>query len=320
MKRSLYDLIFTNDYVWERNGYVPKDVISIHAHNLEIPLDNATGEQWYTDISGSWDKLTHWKYFPCVVPPFERCFIEYYGGFGRIGRLGVMCQRLPFDTASINLPRILDSNDPTLGFFQEFLRDKGAKWILSLDCFGDIDSNYADYLGITTVFGVKSDGGLITGLSKDVIRDGTLISGMIDIPTEHLDGRSLKNSIIPKLKARLYTKAIFTLSLMNCKNTELIDHDPTPLTKKQKKQGQQVGTVYKTIKVHPMRKVYQDNNEEIPTEANEMPLHIIRGHFKDFRNGAGLFGKFRDIFWWEQQVRGKPENGRIIKDYDVHPE
>ena len=33
-------------------------------------------------------------------------------------------------------------------------------------------------------------------------------------------------------------------------------------------------------------------------------LHICRGHFRDYREGAGLFGKYHGVFWTPQIVRG----------------
>ena len=46
-------------------------------------------------------------------------------------------------------------------------------------------------------------------------------------------------------------------------------------------------------------------------------LHICRGHFKDYRDGRGLFGKHKGLYWWEQNVRGSIEQGVHIKDYRV---
>jgi len=50
-----------------------------------------------------------------------------------------------------------------------------------------------------------------------------------------------------------------------------------------------------------------------------LPLHITRGHFKDYRDGKGLFGKYQGLFWWDQHVRGDPDNGVVLKDYHVDP-
>jgi hypothetical protein len=35
---------------------------------------------------------------------------------------------------------------------------------------------------------------------------------------------------------------------------------------------------------------------------------IVRGHFKDYSNGAGLFGRYKGMFWWDQRVAVAPES------------
>ena len=47
-------------------------------------------------------------------------------------------------------------------------------------------------------------------------------------------------------------------------------------------------------------------------------LHICRGHVKDFRRSEkGLFGKYRDLYWWESHVRGTAKAGMVYSDYEV---
>lgn len=111
--------------------------------------------------------------------------------------------------------------------------------------------------------------------------------------------------------------ALFAVKLMNCRNVKLVDNAPLPLTRAERRRGDPERVAYKTIKVLPIRKIYNEAESGEEPESGLMPLHICRGHFKDFRNGPGLFGKYREIFWWEQHVRGKTENGQVIKDYEV---
>lgn len=46
-------------------------------------------------------------------------------------------------------------------------------------------------------------------------------------------------------------------------------------------------------------------------------LHQVRGHLSDYRNGNGLFGKYKGVFWVPAHVRGKQENGIIAKTYEL---
>lgn len=46
-------------------------------------------------------------------------------------------------------------------------------------------------------------------------------------------------------------------------------------------------------------------------------LHIARGHFSDYREGRGLFGKHHGIYWWDPQLRGSVSEGYAPKDYII---
>lgn len=112
------------------------------------------------------------------------------------------------------------------------------------------------------------------------------------------------------------------LSFLNAKNTELIDNPPpAKLSKRhQKKYGVPLVT-YKTLKVNPIRKVNANDHDDA-SDGDSIPksLHIVRGHFADYRNGPGLFGKINDIVWKEAHVRGSAKAGVVVKDYDVQAE
>lgn len=114
-----------------------------------------------------------------------------------------------------------------------------------------------------------------------------------------------------------------TISLMNCKNVELIDQKPSAgLSRKHERRTGEPLVTYKVLKVqsmstvkHPTDLTQVSNKQQVGESI--LPLHIARGHFKDFRDGKGLFGKLKGVYWWDQHVRGSIENGAIIKDYDV---
>jgi len=109
----------------------------------------------------------------------------------------------------------------------------------------------------------------------------------------------------------------FSISLMSCKNVYLVDsHPPVPRSRKERKQKKPAIT-YRTIVIDPLRK--QAKREAVGTKNTSVKqaLHIVRGHFKDFRDGKGLFGKYKDIYWWDMQVRGDAQFGRVEKDYKV---
>lgn len=75
---------------------------------------------------------------------------------------------------------------------------------------------------------------------------------------------------------------------------------------------------YRVLNIEPMKAVMSTEGC-LESDGPKVALHLCRGHFKDFRNGPGLFGKHKGIFWWEGSVRGSLSKGRVDKDYSVSP-
>jgi hypothetical protein len=106
-------------------------------------------------------------------------------------------------------------------------------------------------------------------------------------------------------------------SLLACKNVEVIDSPPPPkvLAKREKRHGCQI--VYKTLSIQSMRKKTEYTEQGSCVLQPEIPLHMRRGHWKDYRSGKGLFGKYKSLFWWDHHAVSTEENGIIHKDYKV---
>jgi hypothetical protein len=120
-----------------------------------------------------------------------------------------------------------------------------------------------------------------------------------------------------------YDDVFFTvlqaLQLLNCRNIELVDHEPDPGTNRQYQHhfGQPM-TKYKTLRVKPTGK-----RDEAATETKDyqglMPLHLRRGNFATYTEDAPLFGKYVGTFWRPATAVGETKNGVVVKDYEVVP-
>lgn len=115
----------------------------------------------------------------------------------------------------------------------------------------------------------------------------------------------------------------FAVSLMHCKNVHL-ETIPAPHPKVQQKREKRgiPNVTFKTLVVEPMRQQVRREAAANPTgEQNHIKraLHIARGHFKDYRDGPGLFGKYKGLYWWDMHVRGSADSGVVVKDYKVQP-
>lgn len=109
------------------------------------------------------------------------------------------------------------------------------------------------------------------------------------------------------------------LSFMHCKNITLRPEAvPSKLQKAYLRRHGIPRTVRKTLQIHPSLEVgVYDRTAKGEGEALT-PLHICRGHFKDFRSSGGLFGKYKGLYWWDAHVRGKEENGVVSKEYQIN--
>lgn len=112
--------------------------------------------------------------------------------------------------------------------------------------------------------------------------------------------------------------AYLTLSFFHCKNVS-VSHE-TPPTKLSKAHIRRHGVPllrYHRLDIHPMQQVLRSEGRS-GDHGLAKALHICRGHFKDYRQN-GLFGRNFGIYWWDMHLRGKAEQGIVMKDYAMHP-
>ena len=111
----------------------------------------------------------------------------------------------------------------------------------------------------------------------------------------------------------------FALALMHCENVAIIDEPINQTLLKKRDRTGKPRLRFKVLDVRPTiaRHLNRDNRVE-PARRN-LPLHICRGHFKDYREGPGLFGRQHGIWWWPMYTRGDLEFGKIDKEYRILP-
>ena len=110
---------------------------------------------------------------------------------------------------------------------------------------------------------------------------------------------------------------LLALSFINCRNVHIVENiaDAKAQKAREKKHKKPLLTYY-TLKIDPIKKVLEHTRKTEKCGLKQA-LHICRGHFKDFRRGPGLFGKYKDIYWWNQYLRGSGKEGVILKDYEL---
>lgn len=108
----------------------------------------------------------------------------------------------------------------------------------------------------------------------------------------------------------------FALQLLHCKNVVVSDVTlPPKVQKRRDKNG--VPTVnYKILTITQLRKEV-NSDTSLRGSSVKKALHFVRGHFKNFSDGGGLFGKYHGMYWWQPRMRGDRKSGEVKKDYVV---
>jgi len=311
-----------------------------------VPVDITNAAKWFYEDNEQ-DEHDWTESFPKVVPPWPVCWFEFrtpsfinVGGKITTNDFPAVCTGVLATTLEIKedkrrsaieddmLSALIFSQyphgeltrqlrDPLVQEAVTDRQDKIAKrvsegwmprWITFFKVFILSRSKMILDLIDISIY-ISEDGRVIPDLLLHV-------PGLDIIPTliskPPVEGRDfltdLSSSLLPVL---------FSLSLLHCKNVEIIN-EPRP-SKKVLKARQKRGKPYlryKQLIVDPMRK--QTRHEAESGESSiKRALHICRGHFKDYRDGEGLFGKYKDIYWWDMHARGDKALGEIKKSYKV---
>lgn len=111
------------------------------------------------------------------------------------------------------------------------------------------------------------------------------------------------------------------LQFLNCKNVEVLDNPPSRQQRRAAERANQKPPVtYKTLVIHPMSRKRVTVKNPDGSARHGVSLHIVRGHLRDYRQGAGLGRNHaHGLFWCEPHLRGSEEHGRVEKDYEVEP-
>jgi hypothetical protein len=229
---------------------------------------------------------------PVIMLPFEKCIVTFRV---RHTQFHVELEMTEFDTELPALPVFQEGENKPV---QEI--PAGAKFVLNMTFYGH------GILAFSTYHFADANGYLIT--SKAVAGIGSHFLKVIEGASE---------GVINSVMAHLSRPIMFAISLMHCKNVELVDK---PVSRQIRRRNERKGVptiTYKTLVIEPFKK--QVRNEARQTGESELKraLHICRGHFATYSEERPLFGKYTGTFWKPMHVRGSKAIGQVIKDYKV---
>lgn len=247
-----------------------------------ILADNVA--QFYYEASGQeyWDLSKH---FPNIAPPFGMFWVEHkfpkvihsdecgdtdvstMAPKGRIGWLVIAAKRE--DVVGTNIP-------------------PDTHWVITADSFTDYGIRRDEIQG--------SPGSVCLAIDKEgrLIDRPHMISFAADRWQEQM--RQHIGWLYPIL---------LTICFMHCRNVKLVDNVVPPKLAKsyRAKHDGLTPTNYKTLIIEPLKEILRSEGRS-HEKGIQHAMHICRGHFKDYREGKGLFGKYHMLVWHDSVVRG----------------
>lgn len=115
----------------------------------------------------------------------------------------------------------------------------------------------------------------------------------------------------------LIRPALLAICFMHCKNVvQMVKRPEAFEVKRAQRKGYRPPITYRVLEIEPMKTVLRTEGR-IAEVGLQRALHICRGHFADYTEGKGLFGKVHGRFWVPAHVRGSLKEGVALKDYAV---
>ncbi len=141
----------------------------------------------------------------------------------------------------------------------------------------------------------------------------------IDIGGAYFTNKHFREDLPKSWYDRVFIASIpayVSLNFLHCKNVRLLRIDANKKQQlKRQKEGKKELISYHTLFINPLKEILETKGN-IHRNGIKKALHICRGHFKDFTDGKGLFGKYHGLYWWEANIRGTQPR-IVLKDYNI---
>jgi hypothetical protein len=105
-----------------------------------------------------------------------------------------------------------------------------------------------------------------------------------------------------------------SMARMHCQNVTIRPRGPT-IAGSTPPVNVYRGNVWHDIVVAPAK--FATENATSSSEHRTLRHHRVRGHYADYRNGAGLFGRIKGLFWVSDHTRGDKAVGEVKATYSI---
>jgi hypothetical protein len=253
----------------------------LHDPQLPVLMIDNVADYYFSSEQEHWDLA---RDYPNLAPPFQHSWLEH-----KTPRLIHSKECGDTDITKI-LPHgrvgvLLTSVDPKLATGEGIPQE--AKWILWGEIFIDYGEKGRNLQGPhgPTFFALDQDGALIERPWMQSFA-------------------APENSDYMKALITWFYPALLAVCFLHCKNVVTRDEAvDKPLAKKYHAKTGNWPTKYKTLVIEPLKQILRTQGRSAEVGV-QRALHICRGHFADYTQGAGLFGKYHGRFWIPATVRG----------------
>ena len=262
---------------------------------LPILLIDNVAQYFYTGTDQEYWSLD--KDFPNMAPPFPRFWCEFK-----------MSRTIHSTAGDMDVSELLPQGGRVGELFvalrPEDVKGEGipenTKWIYWCDIFTDFCRReaVADGPHGATFMCVDAEGA--------VIGNPWMLTYCND-----------ENAGLMKNIMAWYNPSFLAISFLHCKNVQLVDNVvDAPLAKRYRERHGVTPANYKTLIIEPLKQVLRHEGGS-DKHGLAKAMHICRGHFKDYREGRGLFGKYRQLVWHPALVRGTKGKAAPPREIEV---
>jgi hypothetical protein len=300
------DIALDQEMVFQHNAGMHQilgDAVCVEATNVARFFDDNYLSGDGSSKSAKDASAAFWSDLKCLVPPHVKFFVEWdQPRIPTAKRMGVLFVACAPDRAE-EVARAIIGKDArnTPVKIREFAGDARCRWIyLTLD-FLEFDPKASGH--ISALRGPYHVGTI------SVTEDGTLLNFWMS------HGSILSQDESTQVGAASLV-AWTTLAMMNCANITTTEHKaPEPFQKARKKAGKKPLVSYHTVRVDLDKTPRSIAAESLPGDGTPPRRHRKRGHMKDYREGKGLFGRLKGVWYWGPALAGSQEQGVVVSDY-----
>jgi hypothetical protein len=168
---------------------------------------------------------------------------------------------------------------------------------------GDVPDNVKWVLWFELYIDYGMRGHYPTGPSGSIFLSVDEHGALIGAPWMQSFARASQTDMMKSLMVWIHP-TLLAISFLHCGNVRVEENRiPAALAKKHRARYGVQPVAYKTLVIEPLKQILRSEGRAGQVGLAKA-MHICRGHFRDYREGRGLFGRYHKLVWTPSVVRG----------------